>query len=362
MRTPDTKADFSGENIYVGIDTHKKSWNITALMDSLFSQTFHSPPRAGAVYKYLKTHFPGANYYSAYEAGFAGFWPHYQLQELGINSIVVNPADIPTTGKEKIQKNDARDSRKIARCLRNGELTPIYVPLQESLDDRCLTRYRKTVSKDLVRTKIRIKSFLNLFGYNAPKDLPEGYWSKRRIQWLKDLELPSSLRSTLNGHLRSYEDLKAKEGELKRQIKILSRTPRYRENVELLQGIPGIGETTAMTLLTELENINRFKTLDQFCSFIGLVPSTHASGEKDGTGKMTPRAQAHLRASIVESAWTAARKDPALALVYSKLCRRMNPNKAIIRIARKLLSRIRYVLKNRTPYRFGVIKTETEFA
>lgn len=356
MKTQATKTDYHGENIYIGIDTHKKSWNITVMMDNLFSQTFQSPPSARALITFLETQFPGAKYHSAYEAGFAGFWPHYQLQALGINSIVVNPADIPTTGKEKIQKNDVRDCKKIARSLKNQELIPIYVPSQESLDHRCLTRYRKSISGDLTRTKNRIKSFLNCYGYNIPEDIQDGKWPKRLIQWLKDLELSQSLRLVLNGHLQSYDYLKTKEKELKKQIKALSKTPKYKEKVELLQSIPGIADVTSMTLLTELEDMNRFETFDQFCSFIGLVPSTHASGEKLGIGGITPRARGILRSSIIESAWTAARKDPALALAFSKLRQRMEANKAIIRIARKLLSRIRYVLKNRIPYEPGIIQ------
>ncbi len=57
---------------------------------------------------------------------------------------MVNPADIPTTSKEKVQKEDARDSRKIARSLKNSELAPIYIPSLASLGDRGLLRLRKT--------------------------------------------------------------------------------------------------------------------------------------------------------------------------------------------------------------------------
>src|SRR5690606_19055623 len=83
----------------------------------------------------------------------------------GINSIVVNAADIPTTVKEKIQKTDARDSRKIAKSLQNNDLTAIYIPSKICLNDRSLNRYRGTVSKDLSRIKNRIKSLLNLNGH-----------------------------------------------------------------------------------------------------------------------------------------------------------------------------------------------------
>ena len=356
MQKQVTKLDYTGKDISVGIDTHKKSWNITVMM-GVFSKTFNSPPSAEALRNYLEENFPGGNYYSAYEAGFAGFWPHYQLLEQGINSIVVNAADIPTTVKEKIQKTDARDSRKIAKSLQNNDLTSIYVPSKICLNDRSLNRYRGIVAKDLSRTKNRIKSFLNLNGIKIPGDIPEGRWPKRLIIWLRELDLDTSLRLTLNGHLEDYDRLTQKKANVKKQIELLSRTPRYQKDVELLQSIPGIGLVTAMTFLTELEDINRFKSFDQFCSFVGLVPSTRSSGEKEKIGEITPRAQAILRPTLIEASWIAIRRDPALANNYAELCKRgLTANKAIIRIARKLLRRMRSVLKNKTFYKLGVVQ------
>jgi hypothetical protein len=70
----------------------------------------------------LNRNFPGGNYHTVYEAGFSGFWTHYKLKGMGINNIIINPADVPTTQKEQLQKDDPTDSRKLARSLRSGEL------------------------------------------------------------------------------------------------------------------------------------------------------------------------------------------------------------------------------------------------
>jgi transposase len=78
--------------------------------------------------------------------------------------MVVNPADIPTTNKEMVMKDDPRDSIKIARSLRNGDLTPIHVPSITTLADRGLVRTRSLIVKDLTRYKNRIKSFLYFHG------------------------------------------------------------------------------------------------------------------------------------------------------------------------------------------------------
>src|SRR5690606_38278969 len=97
-----------------------------------------------------------------------GIGTHYKLCSLGIKSIVVNPADIPTTSKEKVQKGDARDSQKIARSLKNGELVPIYIPSLSSLGDRGLLRLRKTVVNDTTGIKNRIKASLHFNGISIP--------------------------------------------------------------------------------------------------------------------------------------------------------------------------------------------------
>jgi transposase len=76
------------------------------MSEDIHYKTFSSPPTTAALSKYLFEHFPGATYHTAYEAGFSGFWLHRELTSLGIKSMVVNPADIPTTDKERTQKED----------------------------------------------------------------------------------------------------------------------------------------------------------------------------------------------------------------------------------------------------------------
>ena len=354
MQSQITKLDFTGQNIYVGIDVHLKSWKVTVMMESGYQKTFSQDPFPLALRKYLETNFPGANYFSAYEAGFSGFMTHYKLLELGINSIVVNPADVPTTGKEKTQKDDSRDSKKIARSLKNGELVAIYVPSLASLDDRSLVRFRRTVAKDLAKEKTRIKAFLNFNGIEVPEDLQGHHWPKRFIQWLKDLELNPSCRKTLDGFLNRLQELHQGKLDAESQVRSLAKSAAYKKNATLLRSIPGVGLITAMMLLTELENMERFKSFDTLCSFVGLVPSTHSSGEKERTGDITPRGHKVLREAVIESAWIAISADPALGITYSKLCKRMRSQKAILRIAKKLLNRIRYVLKKGEPYVLGV--------
>ncbi|MEK9138485.1 MAG: transposase, partial [Bacteroidota bacterium] len=106
----------------------------------------------------------------------------------------------------------------------------------------------------------------------------------------------------------------------------------------------------AMILLTELVTVDRFETLDKLASYVGLVPGEHSSGGRETTTGISLRRNAFLRGILIECAWVAARKDPALMMAFNKLSTRMPKHQAIVRIARKLLNRIRYVLKHQTAY------------
>ena len=104
------KLDFSGQDIFVGLDTHLKNWRVSIIVGESPFKTFSQDPHPKTLRNYLVKNFPNGNYHSAYEASFSGFGVHRDLLNLGIKNIVVNPADIPTTDKERKQKEDSRDS------------------------------------------------------------------------------------------------------------------------------------------------------------------------------------------------------------------------------------------------------------
>ena len=160
----------------------------------------------------------------------------------------------------------------------------------------------------------------------------------------------------LQSHLEELCPMRQIIAKLNRAILALARTDPYRSWISLLKTIPGISTLTAMILLTELQAISRFASLDELASYVGLIPDAHESEETEHTGGITKRRHAQLRASLVEAAWIAVRKDPALLLAFEQLGKRMRKTRAIVKIARKLLNRVRYVLKNQRPYRLGVME------
>jgi transposase len=354
MKAQVNQIDFTGQNIYAGFDVHKKDWKVTIMAEDTFYKTFTQPPNPEVLYNYLKRNFPGGNYHTAYEAGFCGYWIHDKLTSFGIKSMVVNPADIPTTDKERVQKEDKRDSKKIARSLSSGTLIPIYTPTIQTQRDRSLLRTRAMLAKDMARYKNRIKSFLFFYGIKIDDAFAQSkkHWTKRFMNWLESLEIDGeSGKEALQVLISECKNLRTSILKVTRQVRVLSQTAIYKEQVILLKSIPGIGLLTAMTILTELETVNRFSNLDKMCGYIGLVPSTKSSGEKEKSGDITSRGHGVLRAAIIESSWVAIKNDPSLMKFYILYIKRMDSNKAIIKIAKKLLSRIRFVLANKTPYR-----------
>jgi transposase len=113
--------------VYVGLDVHGTSWAVNIPVDEIEHRRFTQPPNPAVLHNYLCKNFPGATYYSAYECGFCGYHHHRKLLELGINNIVINPADLPVTDKEKTNKRDPLNSRRISHALQRNELNGIYV-------------------------------------------------------------------------------------------------------------------------------------------------------------------------------------------------------------------------------------------
>ena len=137
-------------------------------------------------------------------------------------------------------------------------------------------------------------------------------------------------------------------------MRYFCKASSYSKILKRLLTIPGIGFITAVTFITEIIDINRFKKFDHLCSYVGLVPTTHSSGDNDRVGGLTPRKNSRLQHMLIEAAWVAVRKDPQLLEAFSGLITRMSKSDAIIRISRKLLNRIRYVWKNEADYKMVI--------
>lgn len=359
MQTQNTKRslDFTGQNIYVGIDTHYKTWMVSIYSDEFELKTFGQEPDVNRLENYLHKHYPNANLKVAYESGFCGFWIQRSFAQKGIHCDVVHAADIPGSNKELIRKTDKVDSRKIAKGLKNNDLNCIYIPDEQLESDRQLLRSRTKIVKDTTSVKNRIKAFLKVKGIIIPPAYKSNKWTKIFIAWLQSLEHNNvSARIAFTSYIDEVIFLSEKQKELNIAIESLSKTIYYSDNTNLLRTVPAIGILSAMTILTELGDISRFKNQDHLFSYCGLTPDCHSSGDTERIGKVSRRGNIFVKTILIECAWVAVRKDPALLLYFKQQLPKMDRNKAIIKVARKLLNRVRFVLKNKKAYEIGIIK------
>lgn len=185
--------------------------------------------------------------------------------------------------------------------------------------DRQLLRNRERLIKDNTRCKNRIKAFLKLHGIDIPDIYSKGKWSKKFIVWLQQLKFQTdSGNKAMQIYLAELLFFDNQKKQVDKEVLNLSQSSRYTINVPLLLTIPSIGLLTAMTLLTEFGDVSRFKGLDELCSYCGIVPSCHNSGETEHTGRLSKRGNSTLKRILIECAWVAVKKDPALLLYYKQ--------------------------------------------
>lgn len=340
------KNTFKSKQIYVGIDVHKKSCELKVLSDhlSLSSVVKLSPYNGQIIHKYLTKHYPGAEYSCVYEAGFSGFWLQRELDSLDIKCIVVNPADVPTTNKDSVFKNDKVDAIKLGKALRAEQLSGIYVPSLEQEQARSLVRQRIRINRCIKQFKNRIMSHYNFQGLHL--DWEEGkmpvYWSKNKIiQLEKDAINRDDL--AMLGYLDTIKSLRKQELISLQRIRRLSQQKQYKDLFDHLIRIKGVGSISAMIFITELVSMKRFKTFDRLQSFVGLIPAQQSSAETDRRGHLTTRSNTIVKIALNQCAWSAVRFNCDMTVYYEDQKKRLRKSQyAIIKVMVKLLRKIRY--------------------
>ena len=345
---------FKDQKFFIGIDVHKNSWKVTIRTSGRELKTYSMEPKVEVLYNHMQKNYPQGEYYSVYEAGFSGYWIHKRLVQANINNIIVNPADIPTKRKERDRKSDKVDSRKLARELENNSLDGIFIPTDEQLAIRSISRGYGRIKSELVRIKQQIKSFLHFHGIPIPDKDEMSHWSGKFINYLWTIKFSSEeMNKSYAILLIDFERIRKERLEILRHMRKLAKDINI---IKCLRTIPGIGIIISFMLYAEIMDMLRFSSTDKLSSYIGIVPSIEGSGDKEKVKGLTKRRNRHLRYLLIEAAWKAIKSDPLMTMSYSAYIKRMDTKRAIIKITRKLINRIRYVWINEKPYQVGVIE------
>jgi transposase len=208
---------------------------------------------------------------------------------------------------------------------------------------------------DLVRVRTMMKNrchaLLHRRGVLRPAGLDAFTGSGRA--WLAQLELDGAGRVILDRLLALVDQFDAALKQSQQDLRELARRQRWSGPVALLATMPGVGLITALTILAELGDVDRFRGRDAVANYAGLVPVVRSSNEKMYHGGITHRGPCHLRGALVEAAWIGQAKAPAYAALYERVKTKSCAQKAIVAVARRMLEDAWTMLKKGQAFRYA---------
>jgi transposase len=275
------------------------------------------PNRADSIRRLVKKLGPAEQLRACYEAGPTGYVVYWQLTGLGVPCQVVAPTLVPVKPGDRV-KTDRRDALKLARSSRAGDLTPVWVPdpAHEALRD--LVRARATAKKDQLRARHRLGKFLLRQGRRPP--IGTKAWTQRYLAWVKTVEFEhAAQQATLRDYLHEVEHATDRIARLERAVdEAVQEAPEsMRVVIAALQGLRGIAQISAVTIVAEVGKLSRFAKPRQLMGYSGGVASEDSSGERTHRGAITKTGNAHLRHIVIEAAW-AYRHRPAVGPTLRK--------------------------------------------
>jgi transposase len=345
---------------YVGLDVHKATITVSVAEVGPAEEVGTIPNDPSSVRKLVgRLGGPGVQLVAAYEAGPTGYVLHRQLTGLGVDCVVVAPSLVPSRPGDRI-KTDRRDSLKLARLLRSGDLTSVWVPDEEHEALRSLVRARADAKVDQLRARHRLTKFFLRTGLRSPAGVRA--WSVRWEAWLSSVRFPQANDQIVFEDYRSV--VRGADQRLQRletALREAGAASRHAPIIRALQAMRGVGHLTAISIVAESGDLRRFATARHFMSYCGLVPSEHSSGGTRHRGRITKTGNAPLRHVLGEAAhhsWRAPRVTPRLEsrqrgvppavialdwsaqqrlhLRYQRLAARIGRPKAITAVAREL--------------------------
>jgi transposase len=233
-----------------------------------------------------------------YEAGPCGYALYRQLKSVGIACLVIAPSKIPTSPGHV--KNDHRDALSLARLLRAGDITPVWVPepIHEAMRD--LVRARHAASFDLRKARQRLQSYLLL------RDRIYGFkmWGTRHREWLsRQLFEHPAQQIAYQGYLNAMEQAEGRRQQLEEQIALLLPSWSLAPVVNALQALRGVAPVIAVSIVAEVGDFSRFESPRSLMAYLGLVPGEHSSGATIRSRGITKQGNSVLRALLFEAAW-----------------------------------------------------------
>lgn len=329
--------------IYVGIDVHKSYCVATALDkhgNTIAENKF--PNSKENIHTYIKQ-LPNQEKKAVIEASTTMYQAYNNLTSAGVQTIVANPAKVKAIASAKI-KTDKIDSKTLAQLLRTNLIPTCHIPSNNTRQIRKLCRHRVILVKQRTQTKNAVHALLTEQGI---KHKFSDLFGNKGKKFLQTLGLSEESKLVLDTHLSILNTL---EEQIDKVSKHIAQTALENKNVQLLMTIPGIGYYTALSIVTEIDNINRFADANKLCAWAGLIPSTRQSGNKCYHGKITKQGNKLTRWVIIQATQQTVRYDNPLKQYFQHLHQRKGRNKAIVATAKKTIRIMHAMLTTQQPY------------
>jgi transposase len=291
--------------LFIGLDVHMESI-VISLADDHNSEVRRYGKTGGCLSDFnkilRKLVSTGKDLFFCYEAGPCGYDLYRFIVAQGHQCIVVAPSLIPKKPGDKV-KTDKRDADQLARLLRAGELTPVYVPNAEDEAIRDLSRAREDALLGLKSARQRLKSFLlrHNIRYSGTAN-----WSETHLRWLADevhLQFAAQ-KIVFQEYLNTVTESKHRLDRIEQEIRYHTQQWRLYPVVEALMALRGVKMVVAVTIVAELGDLTRFENPKQLMSFLGLTPSEYSSGDRQKRGAITKTGNQHARRVLIEGAWS----------------------------------------------------------
>ena len=235
-----------------------------------------------------------------YEAGPCGYWLYRYLIQKGHGCGVVAPSLIPKKAGDRV-KTDRRDAIQLARLLRAGDLTPVYVPTVQDEAMRDLSRAREDTLHDLKTAKFRLKAFLLRHDIRYTG---RATWSPAHLRWLSEVVCPAPAQPIVfQEYVRAVTEHTQRLQRLDQACRAQVTAWRLCPVVDAWPALRGVQFTVAVTTVAELGDLTRFDNPRQLMKYLGLTPSEYSSGERRRQGGIPKTGNTHARRALVEGAW-----------------------------------------------------------
>ncbi|NLL06889.1 MAG: IS110 family transposase, partial [Clostridiaceae bacterium] len=185
-------------------------------------------------------------------------------------------------------------------------------------------------------------SFLLRKGMVYPFGGRAKYWTQQFFAWLKTLEFSNPVeRYSFEEYLSEVNHQMSRVSRLDDKIAEIAETPSIKDDVKKLCCFSGISILTAVNLISEVEDFNRFEKASYFASYLGLCPGIHASGLSSQNLGITKTGNKNLRRLLIESAQSMSHSQICGKKSLRLLARQKNMDPLIIAYADRAVERIK---------------------